>query len=371
MSLPRRLGLLMLLAGAAWGANGDRIVVPLRLNRDAPQPLFGLSIDFAASAGGTRVGKAPGGVTVRAEPVPGGYRLRISTGRPGDKDRATEVTAAQPALFEIERPGGLLPYRIRLDTSVTPATLDWFPRYRMEGTLEAGSCRAVFALIDANGDGVFEKEDLRAVTSAAVDLDGDGKAIGPGELMFGGQVFPFCGKSFFVDPNSVARDGSRVVVVETSIRVPALGAPLPPVVMKTMDGKTLLPENWRGKAIVLDFWASWCVHCLVNFPALERIQQETPGLEVIGVNIDEPESAGAARKILTERHLPWAQVLLSGGLVDPIWQMFRSIGGGHGAPYYVLIDPDSIVRYAGSGGQDLRDLSKVVEQWKPRGPLRQ
>jgi hypothetical protein len=36
-------------------------------------------------------------------------------------------------------------------------------------------------------------------------------------------------------------------------------------------------------------------------------------------------------------------------------------------PCYVLIDPDSIVRYAGSGGQDLRDLSKSVEQWKPRG----
>ena len=77
--------------------------------------------------------------------------------------------------------------------------------------------------------------------------------------------------------------------------------------------------------------------------------------------------AGSAWKILAERHLLWTQVLLSGGLVDPVWQMFRSIGGCHGAPYDILIDPDSIVRYAGSGGQDLRDLSKVVEQWQPRG----
>ncbi len=162
---------------------------------------------------------------------------------------------------------------IRLDTSVTPAPLDWFPRYRMEGTPEAGSCRALFALLDANRDGVFEKEDLRAVTSAAVDLDGDGKALGPGKLLFGGQVFPFCGKSYFADPNSVARDGSRVAVVESSIRVPALGAPLPPVVLTAMDRRTLRPENWRGKAVVLDFWASWCVHCLVNSPALERIER--------------------------------------------------------------------------------------------------
>lgn len=128
----------------------------------------------------------------------------------------------------------------------------------------------------------------------------------------------------------MAHDGSRVAVVETSIRVPALGAPLPPAVITTMDGKTLRPENWRGKAVVLDFWASWCVHCLVNFPVLERIQRETPGLAVIGVNFDEPETAEAARKILAERHLPWTQVLLS-------------------------------------GGQDLRELSRIVEQWKPRG----
>ena len=371
MRVPRSLCLLIVLAGAALGANGHRTVVQLRLNRDAPQPLFGLSIDFAGSTGNTRVGKAPGGVVVRAEPALGGYRLSISAGQAGGKDIAAEVTATQPALFEIDRPGGSLPYRIRLDTSVTPATLDWFPRYRMEGTLTLGSCRALFALIDANGDGVFEKEDLRAVSSAAVDLDGDGQANGQGEFLFGGQVFPFCGKSYFVDPNSVARDGSRVAVVETSIRVPALGAPLPPVVMKTMERKTLRPENWRGKAVVLDFWASWCVYCLANFPTLERIERETPGLEVIGVNIDEPELAGAARKILAERQLPWTQVLLSGGLMDPVWQMFRSIGGGHGAPYYVLIDPDGIVRYAGSGGPDLRELSKVVERWKPRGPLRQ
>jgi thiol-disulfide isomerase/thioredoxin len=362
MRVARSLGLLIVLGGAALGANGDRTVVQLRLNRDAPQPLFGLSIDFAAS----KVGKAPGGVSVRADPIPGGYRLGISTGRAGAPDITAEVTAAQPALFEIDRPGGSLPYRIRLDTSVSPATLDWYPRYRMEGTLTAGSCRALFALIDSNGDGVYEKEDLRAVSSAAIDLDGDGQAIGRGELLFGGQVFPFCGKSYFVDPNSGSRDGSRVVVVETSIQVPALGAPLPPVVMTAMDGKTLRPENWRGKAVVLDFWASWCVHCLANFPALERIQRKTPGLEVIGVNFDEPETAGAARKILAERRLPWTQVLLPGGLMDPIWQMFRSIGGGHGAPYYVLIDPDNIVRYAGSGGEGLQELSKVVDRWKPR-----
>jgi cytochrome c biogenesis protein CcmG, thiol:disulfide interchange protein DsbE len=80
-------------------------------------------------------------------------------------------------------------------------------------------------------------------------------------------------------------------------------APLPPVVMKAMNGQTLRPEDWQGKAVVLDFWASWFAHCLVDFPALERIQLETPGLEVVGVNIDEPELAGAARKILAERHL--------------------------------------------------------------------
>lgn len=98
MRVTRRLGLLMALAGAAWGANGDRIVVQLRLNRDAPQPLFGLLIDFAASAGSTPVGKALGGVVVRAEPAPGGPDLaaQVTATQAAFSRRRTCVPSAQP-----------------------------------------------------------------------------------------------------------------------------------------------------------------------------------------------------------------------------------------------------------------------------------
>jgi thiol-disulfide isomerase/thioredoxin len=336
---------LLLITGVSVAAEGDRADVSLRLNKDEPQPVIGVAIGSG--------GQAPGGVTVKSEALPsGGYKLRITA---GEKELIAVVTESQPALIDLA-----LPYKIKLDSSTTPAALDWFPRYRAEGTLQAGGCRALIVLMDGNADGVFEKEDLRAVTSAAVDLNGNGTTPEAGEFLFGGQVFQFCGKSYFVDPDSVARDGTRLRVVETSIEVPRLGAPLPPVALETMDGRKLRPEDWRGKTVVLDFWASWCVHCIVNFPVLEQLRRTMPGVEVIGINIDEPETAAAARKLLAERKLPWPQVLLAKGLTDPIWQMFRSIGGGHGAPYYVVIDPDGLLRYAGSGGTELRELQEVV-----------
>lgn len=53
---------------------------------------------------------------------------------------------------------------------------------------------------------------------------------------------------------------------------------------------------YRGKVVVLDFWASWCVPCRRSFPWLNAMQQKyaDDGLVVVGVNVDqEPESAAA------------------------------------------------------------------------------
>jgi thiol-disulfide isomerase/thioredoxin len=65
------------------------------------------------------------------------------------------------------------------------------------------------------------------------------------------------------------------------------GDALPPLNGFKLEGR--LPDDLKGRVILLDFWASWCAPCRKSFPALEAIHKKyaSQGLSVIAVNVDE------------------------------------------------------------------------------------
>jgi thiol-disulfide isomerase/thioredoxin len=67
---------------------------------------------------------------------------------------------------------------------------------------------------------------------------------------------------------------------------------------RTVDPRPLSIAEYRGSAIILNFWASWCLECRPEMPGLERLQREfsSQGLAVIGVNAREDKEA--ARRTL-------------------------------------------------------------------------
>ncbi len=67
------------------------------------------------------------------------------------------------------------------------------------------------------------------------------------------------------------------------------GQTAPDFVLKDIDGKSVRLSDYRGKAVVLNFWATWCPPCKTEMPWLIDLQNEYrgQGLEIIGVALDE------------------------------------------------------------------------------------
>ena len=59
--------------------------------------------------------------------------------------------------------------------------------------------------------------------------------------------------------------------------------------MKDLSGKSVKLSDFKGKVILLDFWATWCVPCKFEIPAFVELQEKyaKDGLQVVGISIDD------------------------------------------------------------------------------------
>jgi len=76
--------------------------------------------------------------------------------------------------------------------------------------------------------------------------------------------------------------------------------PVPSFAARDLDGRPVSPVQWRGKVVLVNFWATWCLPCRAEIPALVALQDKYRGrLQIIGVSEDEgsPESV---RQFATE-----------------------------------------------------------------------
>src|ERR1035437_9247192 len=73
-----------------------------------------------------------------------------------------------------------------------------------------------------------------------------------------------------------------------AVKVAKSGLKLPDLTFQDAAGKPLSLAHWRGRTVLLNLWATWCVPCRQEMPALDALQQRlgSPGFEVVAVNID-------------------------------------------------------------------------------------
>ncbi len=146
--------------------------------------------------------------------------------------------------------------------------------------------------------------------------------------------------------------GASVIVVG---RDPLVGNPAPDFTLQTVDGQTVTLSELRGKPVILNFWASWCVPCREEFPLLVGAYQQysQQGLQIVGVIHDDgPQTATDFAK---QYGATWPLVL------DPnevAWNAFH----GSFVPVSYYIDRDGVIRAVSYGPPPSGFLDEQIRQ---------
>jgi len=103
------------------------------------------------------------------------------------------------------------------------------------------------------------------------------------------KSYPFSGPAF---------------LILAALTAPLFAAPppaLPPLALPDLEGKDHDSKEWKGKVVVIDFWATWCTSCRETIPVLARLHDKygPKGLVVVGISTDKAPKEKVAKFVHT------------------------------------------------------------------------
>ena len=130
-----------------------------------------------------------------------------------------------------------------------------------------------------------------------------------------------------------------------------VGSEAPDFTLADLNGEeVVLSDVLKTKTVVLDFWATWCPHCITVIPKLQKLYTEnSERLTVIGVNIKETQEQVA--KLAKSKGATYPIVLDADGSIATLYQV-------RGIPTIVAIGQDGKIQYYG------HSVEKMLEQIK-------
>jgi peroxiredoxin len=123
------------------------------------------------------------------------------------------------------------------------------------------------------------------------------------------------------------------------------GQRAPDFTLTSVEGTQVSLQQYQGKVIFLNFWATWCIPCREEMPALEKLHQTYQAQDLVVLAIDLKESPDQV-KAFFEKH-----ALSFPSLIDPNGVVFRAYAVT-GMPTTYLIGRDGNILARGIGGRD-------------------
>lgn len=137
---------------------------------------------------------------------------------------------------------------------------------------------------------------------------------------------------------------------------PQPGYPVPVITLTDLAGQPVSLDAYRGKAVFLNFWASWCPPCQLEMPEIERLAAALPpGTEILTVNMTSQEtSPSVVAPFLEEKGYTFPVALDPQGTAGDAYQVIS-------LPTSLFINPEGIITTRINGPLTYRAMSDYLK----------
>ena len=218
--------------------------------------------------------------------------------------------------------------------------------YGLQGTAKFGSASHKFYLLDPGLTG-FKSTDGAALSGLLmVDRQDNGK--------MNGRAFQFpLGKPFNIGDGSekvsaIDLTAGKVTIAPSTEEVAMVPLPADLSVgqqsltfnaVETDGTKVSFPNDYKGKIVLLDFWATWCGPCMGEVPNSVKVYNEfkDKGYAVLGVSLDQANALDKVKSVTADKGMTWPQIYEGKYWDVSLVKQF----GVEGIPFVLLVDGDT------------------------------